>query len=180
MLTLQISQHIPDTLSTSYCIICTLGDIKAGNILLSPMPNRTNEKDREFSLLHCILKIGDFGLAVKMSDEDDWDIAQQTFCGTPSCLAPEIILGSSKSDASVVKNFVDANGNSKAVDENVGYGLPADLWSAGCLLYGKISEVGLEIHIFTMLSNSGTLDARPGHSHALRSLSIFASTWLWW
>ena len=144
-------QNIFLTLLQPHIVSCTIGDIKAGNILLSPMPNQMNEKDREFSLLHCILKIGDFGLAVKMSDEDDWDIAQQTFCGTPSCLAPEIIIGSSKSDAIVLENFVDANGNTKAVDENVGYGLPADLWSTGCLLYGKISEVGLEIHIFTML-----------------------------
>lgn len=71
-------------------------DLKLSNILLSSegMP-----------------KIADFGLAVKVAG--DRDSEQQTLCGTPNYLAPEVIL----------KNP---------------YGKAADLWSLGCLLYSMI------------------------------------------
>jgi len=96
-------------------------DIKAGNIMLSPVmncplsssmsktefgrnhpTNQSAERDRrcvdsiEFSLVDCTLKIADFGLAVQMNEVDDWDEAQHTLCGTPSCLAPEVALSTPK------------------------------------------------------------------------------------
>ncbi|KAL3759876.1 hypothetical protein ACHAWU_007620 [Discostella pseudostelligera] len=72
-------------------------DIKAPNILLSPIVQTPSNKltmqrkKEAFTLLDCQLKIGDFGLAVQMSEEDDWYEAQHTFCGTPCCLAPEVV-----------------------------------------------------------------------------------------
>jgi len=67
-------------------------DIKCANILLVPLPSiQPMVADGCFSLLECVLKIGDFGLAVQMSTNDDWDEAQHTVCGTPSCLAPEVV-----------------------------------------------------------------------------------------
>ncbi|KAL7524174.1 hypothetical protein ACHAXR_000466, partial [Thalassiosira sp. AJA248-18] len=72
-------------------------DVKAPNIFLCPIHNPNNETSPkrggqvlQFSLLDCQLKLGDFGLAVQMKDDDDWYEAQTTFCGTPSCLAPEV------------------------------------------------------------------------------------------
>mmetsp|Transcript_19565 Transcript_19565/g.29307 ORF Transcript_19565/g.29307 Transcript_19565/m.29307 type:complete len:359 (+) Transcript_19565:798-1874(+) len=67
-------------------------DIKAGNILLSMSPssehkslpsgkydgNHEIRNQNSFTLFDCCLKIGDFGLAVQMSDDDDWDDAQHT------------------------------------------------------------------------------------------------------
>ncbi|KAL9181775.1 hypothetical protein ACHAXT_012118 [Thalassiosira profunda] len=76
-------------------------DIKASNVLLCPAhgENETTLKKGEqpdFSLSECEIKLGDFGLAVQMNPEDDWAEAQRTFCGTPSCLAPEVVLPSAR------------------------------------------------------------------------------------
>jgi len=126
-------------------------DIKPGNIFISPDKHqyydgveRRKKNGNMFSLLDCVLKIGDFGLAVKMSDEDDWDEANHTLCGTPSCLAPEVALfGYSKgrmSDAICQKHeFTDEHTLHDAVSGmKEGYGQPADLWSTGCLMYAML------------------------------------------
>ena len=42
-------------------------------------------------LTNYTLKIGDFGLSVRKNETDDWDECQTTVCGTPSCLAPEVL-----------------------------------------------------------------------------------------
>lgn len=163
-------------------------DIKASNVFLSPILSnlRNNgssgalrsassplggsmekkESDScSFTLLQCNLKLGDFGLAVQMKDEDDWYEAQNTLCGTPSCLAPEVAMQTGGgADGSGAKRFFgkDLGENSKdsllgignEVDtlllqqsnnqqhpskSSTGYGQPADLWSTGCLLYTLIA-----------------------------------------
>lgn len=68
-------------------------DLKLSNILL--------DKDHR-------AKIGDFGLAVRVNNP--WIAEQQTICGTPNYLPPEIL-------------------------DKQPYGLSADVWSLGCLLY---------------------------------------------
>lgn len=136
-------------------------DIKAGNILLSisAMSNYSNKRciddggctlsEASFNLFDCCLKLGDFGLAAQMSDEDDWDEAQYTICGTPSFLAPEVALSTpipaSKCDIPVqqgelLQDKLFTNNRCFAQQDIVfgdvrGHGQPADLWSVGCLLY---------------------------------------------
>ncbi len=97
-----------------------------------------------FTLKDCCLKIGDFGLAVQMSDDDDWDDAQHTLCGTPSCLAPEVVLSSPAPKSREGNNMFQPGHDSllskfQNKDEfgtDVrGHGQPADLWSVGCILY---------------------------------------------
>jgi len=70
-------------------------DIKAGNIFLSPGSSNNDKVDHDgtfLSLFDCTLKLGDFGLAAQMSNDDDWDESLHTLCGTPSCIAPEVAL----------------------------------------------------------------------------------------
>lgn len=121
-------------------------DIKAGNILLSklPPPKYLREQDNDgqkigpqkdsFSLFDCSLKIGDFGLAVQMQYDDDWDEAQHTICGTPSCLAPEVAL-SNKKEPIEKESTKDCDLIAQANQDMRGHGQPADLWSVGCLFY---------------------------------------------
>ena len=132
-------------------------DIKAGNILLSPSTPFSKdsclEVEDNISLINCNLKLGDFGLAVQMSDVDDWDDAQHTLCGTPSCLAPEVALstpckklqkGSEKGVLNCRTDFNHRTTSSTGADEEdskkyvTGHGQPADLWSTGCLLYAML------------------------------------------
>lgn len=53
------------------------------------------------------VKIGDFGLAIQLTKPDE---KHMTMCGTPNYISPEIASRAS-------------------------HGLPADVWSLGCLLY---------------------------------------------
>ena len=127
-------------------------DIKAGNVLLTNNicdgkrsftscreGDDENSNTSSFSLFDCCLKIGDFGLAVQMSDDDDWDEGQNTICGTPSSLAPEVALSNAHTAEKVDHSRLKSNvGVDTVVDRVKGHGQPADLWSAGCLLYVMI------------------------------------------
>ena len=130
-------------------------DIKAGNILLSISTSSKYYKQKssnqeadiirenEFNLFDCCLKIGDFGLAAQMSDDDDWDEAQHTICGTPSCLAPEVVLSTPPPKKSRTRNKKQKeitmqnnyDKNKRTLEDIRGHGQPADLWSTGCLFY---------------------------------------------
>ena len=57
------------------------------------------------------LKIIDFGLAVQLSDLTE---ERETLCGTPNYISPEVIL-------------------------NRPYGLQADLWSLGCIMFAMMT-----------------------------------------
>ncbi|CAM9702652.1 unnamed protein product, partial [Choristocarpus tenellus] len=56
------------------------------------------------------LRISDFGLAVMLEDNQE---ERHTICGTPNYMAPEV--------------------------QSAGYGLSADIWSAGCLFYTMVT-----------------------------------------
>lgn len=73
-------------------------DLKLGNILI------TN--------LHQLIKIIDFGLAVKLEIGEKGE--QKTLCGTPNYISPEVL-------------------NSQP------YGLQSDLWSLGCILFALLT-----------------------------------------
>ncbi|RFN44138.1 serine/threonine-protein kinase chk2 (cds1) [Fusarium flagelliforme] len=75
-------------------------DIKPENILLSDTEN-----------LH--IKLGDLGLAKKVGSEPDETELATTLCGTPSYVAPEILVELAQRK----------------------YGLGVDVWSAGVVLY---------------------------------------------
>lgn len=132
-------------------------DIKAGNILLTPLKPFLKypclEVEDNITLINCNLKLGDFGLAVQMSDVDDWDDAQHTLCGTPSCLAPEVALstpckrfqieskkGTAYSRTHCNHHTTTSIGAEEKESEKyiTGHGQPADLWSTGCLLYAML------------------------------------------
>ncbi|KAL7546902.1 hypothetical protein ACHAWF_010234, partial [Thalassiosira exigua] len=122
-------------------------DIKAPNIFLCPVQH---DKSEPFSLLGCQLKIGDFGLAVQLKEDDDWGEALTTFCGTPSSLAPEVVgllistedrssaAASSTAYDSLMGTDVTLFAEESNQESRSGYGQPADLWSTGCLLYTMI------------------------------------------
>ena len=117
-------------------------DIKASNIFLCP----NNERHHELSdnLLSCNAKIGDFGLSVQMQEDDDWDEGRYTLCGTPSTLAPEVVL--SNAPASIISspgnNIVDEkhqpfspSSNYNCIMNCQGHGRPVDLWATVSWLY---------------------------------------------
>ena len=68
-------------------------DLKLGNLFLSESME---------------VKLGDFGLAAKLSDDSE---KRNTVCGTPNYIAPEVLT------------------------QNKGHSRPADLWSLGVIIY---------------------------------------------
>lgn len=70
-------------------------DLKLGNIMVSQGTK---------------VKIGDFGLAVKLEDLQE---ERETICGTPNYISPEIVARQP-------------------------YGTQSDLWSLGCVLYAML------------------------------------------
>jgi len=72
-------------------------DLKLGNIFIN----------RDLSL-----KIGDFGLAAKLIDEDD---RKKSFCGTPNYIAPELLY-----------------------DKHNGYSYQVDVWALGIIMYSLL------------------------------------------
>jgi len=97
-----------------------------------------------------VLKIADFGLAVKLEDDNEEHF---TICGTPNYIAPEIS------------------------SENP-HGLPVDLWAVGCLLYtmvaGRAPFQGSEAAQTFSNAQKGVYqmpeDLSPTGQHFLRSL----------
>jgi serine/threonine protein kinase len=113
-------------------------DIKGGNIYLVPQHDTVVDAPRDEvvnPLTNYTLKLGDFGLAVRMEEDDDWDECLMTVCGTPSCLAPEVIKGGGNTPN---ENTQQSSSQSQEIDQQMRYGQPADLWSTGCLLYTMI------------------------------------------
>jgi len=148
-------------------------DIKASNILLSPhcasqksfhtpdsmsstfssyssyRSSFANPASLPFDLIGCTIKIGDFGLAVQMQEDDNWDEAQHTICGTPSCLAPEVVLSTSQTSSlfsscntnsvnNINVSFEKGSEYGKRQTDGRGHGQPVDLWSTGCILYAML------------------------------------------
>ena len=72
-------------------------DLKLGNIFF----------DKDFNL-----KIGDFGLAAIVSDENE---RKYTICGTPNYIAPEVIMG-----------------------KHLGHSFEVDIWSLGVMVFAMI------------------------------------------
>lgn len=95
-------------------------DVKGGNVYLVPQSGPSSKANIQ-PLTSYTLKLGDFGLAVKLDEFDDWDECEMTVCGTPSYLAPEVVRGCNENEV-----------------QHQRYGQPADLWSTGCLLYTMV------------------------------------------
>jgi len=88
-------------------------DLKPENILLTEKSEATH------------LKIADFGLArMNMKSADC-----KTFCGTPHYFAPEVI------------NVIRDRGKEGAEGKTSGYGMQADMWSLGVILYIMLSGI---------------------------------------
>ena len=75
-----------------------------------------------------------------MDDDDDWDECRMTVCGTPSCLAPEVVRGCNggANACNTNPNETPINGDLQQQPCQQGYGQPADLWASGCILYTMI------------------------------------------
>lgn len=69
------------------------------------------------------LKIGDFGLAIVLSDEIP---TRHSFCGTPNYMAPEVVANKEYLSKGLTnQNFV-------LYSE---YGFPADVWAVGVFMF---------------------------------------------
>ncbi|KAI5847372.1 kinase-like domain-containing protein [Morchella snyderi] len=75
-------------------------DLKLGNIFLDENMN---------------VKLGDFGLAALLVDEND---RKKTICGTPNYIAPEVLFGGGK--------------------EGQGHSFEVDLWGVGVIMYAML------------------------------------------
>ena len=75
-------------------------DLKLGNIFLDEAMN---------------IKIGDFGLAALLVDEND---RKKTICGTPNYIAPEVLFNGGK--------------------DGEGHSFEVDLWGAGIIMYAML------------------------------------------
>jgi serine/threonine protein kinase len=104
-------------------------DIKPENILLTASSSNPFVDRQNFTLLDCVLKLSDFGLAVKMKNDDDWNSGQKCPCGTPVTMAPEVILAGKQKRTQTRPGIVEE------YHSVVGYGQPADLWSTGVIQY---------------------------------------------
>lgn len=104
-------------------------DIKPENILLAASNSKAFVDRQRFSLMDCVLKLSDFGLAVKMKDDDDWNNGQNGLCGTLATMAPEVFMTGKQTRSRSKLGIVDK------YQSVVGYGQPADLWSTGVIQY---------------------------------------------
>lgn len=112
-------------------------DIKSSNVFLSHKDGHAGNRDiGSFALSDCQIKLGDFGLAIQLGDDENWAEAAESFCGTPSCIAPEVCT---KNRQQRRFDMRCAEPSVLVGDNKSGYGQPADLWSLGCLLYTMIA-----------------------------------------
>ena len=73
------------------------------------------------------LKIGDFGLAVRLNGKNE---RRNSFCGTPNYMAPEVCLNKERLDAI-------REGYSSIPDYSY-YTLPVDIWALGVIMYNLL------------------------------------------
>ncbi|EJK69345.1 hypothetical protein THAOC_09409 [Thalassiosira oceanica] len=112
-------------------------DIKSSNVFLCHKDGHAGNRDSGFfALSDCQIKLGDFGLAIQLGDDENWAEAAESFCGTPSCIAPEVCT---KNRQQRRFDMRCAEPSVLVGDNKSGYGQPADLWSLGCLLYTMIA-----------------------------------------
>ena len=70
------------------------------------------------------LKIGDFGLAVRLTGRDE---RRSSFCGTPNYMAPEVCMNKDRLDA--------LREGEQNIPESSYYALPVDTWALGVIMY---------------------------------------------
>jgi serine/threonine protein kinase len=106
-------------------------DIKPENILLMESTD----------MPHIILS--DFGMAKMIKETTD---RKNTFCGTFHYLAPEVIYAgkSSSTMPSYLRNYDFSKCDPSITN---GYGLKADLWSAGVVIYTMLTGKSSSKHI---------------------------------
>lgn len=83
-------------------------DLKIGNTFLDDGMN---------------LKIGDFGLAIVLTDETP---TRHSFCGTPNYMAPEVVAN---------KDYLSKGLSHQNFILYSEYGFPADVWAVGVFMY---------------------------------------------
>lgn len=103
-------------------IFTSCRDLKPENILLVEAKDDTK------------VKVTDFGLAKRVSAE-----GLRTFCGTPQYFAPEVLLRRNMSTRSGNPSNKTNSSNDAASNSNNRYGMAADMWSIGVILYIMLS-----------------------------------------